>query len=822
MGTISFDANETRVGELDGTALVAVIREGDLSETVVANYVTGNDTAVADADYVPVSDIVTFEPGETLKLLSVTILDDALSEGNESFSLSIPSVAGGTLGFPRTTRVVIEDDEAPSAGTAPDPTSIAVRAESVLVGGLTAPIAFTFVPGQPTTLLIAEKSGVINVATDGVVRDTPLLDLSPITNDVQDRGLIDIELHPQFPDQPYLYAYFTVDPAETQSYPAGSNAGPDGSGNRYVHLSRFNVDTIEGQLQVDPDSGVVLLGGAGQSLNDVSGGGEVDSTDDLDQAPSGIRADGSNIADYIAADSLSHAGGAMEFGPDGALYVSVGDGTSFNFTDPRSVRVQDLDNLSGKVLRVDPLTGDGLADNPFFVAGEPDANQSKVYQTGVRNAFRMAFDEEGDLFLGDVGWYSWEEINTGGPGANFGWPFYEGGPDGVSLQTPQYQDLPEAQAFYAAGTPVTAPFQAFSHVDSNPGFALQAIVVGAVYTGALYPGVLRDDLFFASLTTDQVFTVDTNEPAAPVTLVASQDATIVAIGQGPDDALYYADIVAGTIGRWQILATETPVSASLTVGDGPDALVLQLQQDAFQGDAQFTVSIDGVQVGDTLTATATRASGQFDTLVVRGDLAPGEHNAVVTFLNDAYDGTADTDRNLFLDAATYNGATVPGAAQGLFAAGPVSFAFTEAVTPPPLPLQPPPGSSATATIGAGPDTLLLGISQDAYQGNAQYTVSVDGTQIDGILTATALRGSGVSDTISVLGDFAPGSYTVEVNFLNDLYAGTPTTDRNLFVEAASYNGGTVDGAAQALFSAGPVGFVFTESSPESDAFSPFG
>jgi hypothetical protein len=94
---------------------------------------------------------------------------------------------------------------------------------------------------------------------------------------------------------------------------------------------------------------------------------------------------------------------------------------------PRTVRVQDIDNLSGKVLRIDPLTGAGLADDPFY-SGDPAANRSRVYQLGVRNVFRMGVDRlTGTIYLGDVGWTAWEEVNTGGSGANFGWPYYEGG-----------------------------------------------------------------------------------------------------------------------------------------------------------------------------------------------------------------------------------------------------------------------------------------------------------------------------------------------------------------------------------------------------------
>ena len=680
MTSISFGAPQTDVGERDGSVMIPLLRTGDLTGTVVAGYQTSDDTAAAGIAYAVTAGSVTFEPGETSKLVSIPILDEGSSQGSESFGVELQSVTGGDIGFPRTTRVVIHDGQALTDAAAPDMPGSAVAAETAVVSGLSSPTAFDWVPGQPDTMVIAEKSGLIRVAQDGAVLDTPLLDLRSMVNDTRDRGLIDVKLDPHFATQPYLYAYLTVDPPETADNPAGSNAGPDGQGNRYEQLMRFTVDTVEGQFQVRPGSGMVLLGGAGQSLQDFSGSGAVNSEDDLAQPPSGIRPDGSNIDDYLAVDSLSHAGGDMEFGPDGALYVSVSDGAYFSSADPRTARVQDVDNLSGKVLRIDPLTGQGLPDNPFYVAGAPDSNQSKVYQLGVRNAFRMAFDATGRLFLGDVGWYSSEEIDTGGPGANFGWPYYEGGANGVNLPTPSFQDLPQAQAFYASGTPVTAPLQAFSHLASDPDLPVQAIVLGDVHTGPAYGGLQSGDVVFSSLTTGQIFSMNPDDPTRTVNLLATTPATIVFMKEGSDGAFYYADLTEGTIGRLQVGAAQDAGgggAAATTVGAGPDALVLQMQQDAYGEDAQYAVSVDGVQFGDVLTATATRASGQFDTLTVLGDFGPGLHQATVSFLNDAWDGTPDTDRNLFLASASYNGAPVASATQALFQAGPASFSFND-------------------------------------------------------------------------------------------------------------------------------------------------
>ncbi len=250
-----------------------------------------------------------------------------------------------------------------------------------------------------------------------------------------------------------------------------------------------------------------------------------------------------------------------------------------------------------------------------------------------------------------------------------------------------------------------------------------------------------------------------------------------------------------------------PPAGSIEIGSGPDTLVLRVSQDAYQGSAQYTVSVDGALINGTLTAQAARGSGQTDTVTVRGDFAPGAHTATINFLNDAWGGTAATDRNLYLEGATYNGAAVAGATAAFEREGPQSFAFTDA------------GSGgggggggpASVTIGSGPDTLVLRVSQDAYQGSAQYTVSVDGVQINGTLTASALRGSGGADTVTVRGDWGPGGHTATVAFLNDAWGGTAATDRNLYVEGITYNGAALPGTTAAFEREGAQSFAFTET-----------
>ncbi len=257
-------------------------------------------------------------------------------------------------------------------------------------------------------------------------------------------------------------------------------------------------------------------------------------------------------------------------------------------------------------------------------------------------------------------------------------------------------------------------------------------------------------------------------------------------------------------------ATPPPGPVALEAGTGPDSLVLKISQDAYQGSAECTVSVDGKQVGGTFTASAWHSAGQSDTLTLKGDWGPGEHQMSVAFLNDAYGGTAATDRNLHLDAASYNNRAVDGAAGALMSAGAKGFAFTESAAPA-QPQQP--VGTLDLTAGTGPDALVLKISQDAYEGPAQYTVSVDGKRIGEIFTAGAWHAAGQSDTLTLKGDWAPGAHQVSVEFLNDRWDGTAATDRNLYVDSASYNGQAVTGAAKALMSDGAEGFAFTEAPP---------
>jgi phage tail tube protein FII len=247
----------------------------------------------------------------------------------------------------------------------------------------------------------------------------------------------------------------------------------------------------------------------------------------------------------------------------------------------------------------------------------------------------------------------------------------------------------------------------------------------------------------------------------------------------------------------QSIMVGTPIPATITIGTGHDTLALRISEDAYLGDAQFTVSVDGVQVGGVQTAMATHADNKDQTFIVLGNWGVGNHTVSVDFLNDLYAGTPQTDRNLYVDGASYDGTAAVGTL-ALLASGTQSITVGT-----PIP--------ATITIGTGNDTLALRISEDAYLGDAQFTVSVDGVQVGGVQTAMATRADGQDQTFDVLGNWGVGSHNVAVDFLNDLYAGTPQTDRNLYVDGASYDGTVQPGDTLALLASGTQSFSVVSS-----------
>jgi Ca2+-binding RTX toxin-like protein/glucose/arabinose dehydrogenase len=603
---VNISGLETIAIEGDRNVPITFIRSGSLAEDVLIAYGIVGDTAVDGADFVAGGGTVLIPAGISKVSINVRILNDTLPEETESLSVSIINAEGASILAPRTHRISILDDEKVAPPLAPEPPLVSqYRVEMIPVTrALSRPTACSILPGNNSIVLVAEKFGLIKSVNLVTGQIETLLDLTSMVNSKGDRGIIAIELHPDLANNPYIYISAVIDPPDTAL--AEGNAGIDGAGNRYSQVLRYRLDLTGGSPSIDPGSATILVGAGGKILADISGAGQEDFTnpnyadrvasDRLtnadDRVVNGIK------QDYMKVDSLSHTGGRLLFGPDGMLYVTTGDGGSFNYADPRLVDVQSLDSLSGKVLRIDPLTGLGLADNPFASSAESlSDNRAKIWQLGLRNPYTATFGPGGLLYLADVGWTSWEEINTGGPGANFGWPYFEGGLNGQNLPTPKHRDSPEALAFYTAvnagDITVTPPLQAFGHTSNDPGYRLQCVIMNGTIPDTA-PAALAGKLLFSDYVSGNFFAVDPLDKNNVEYLFTIPAPTLLVTQANTDGSFVYVDLSTQELGQFNIATVNKLALLSVAV----EANQLRLRfSDAVTiaglSSQRFTVLVDG-------------------------------------------------------------------------------------------------------------------------------------------------------------------------------------------------------------------------------------
>ncbi len=465
--------------------------------------------------------------------------------------------------------------------------------DTVALSGLDTPTAVRFSPDG--RIFVAEKTGVIKVF-ESLSDPTPgvFADLSTNVYNYWDRGLLGLALAPGFPANPYVYVLYTydhelhsADPAPKWGTPGvlsdscPTPPGPTKDG--CVASGRLSRLRAVGNTAVGPEQVLV--------------------EDWCQQFP-------------------SHSQGSLEFGRDGALYASGGDGASFSWADygqagnPKNpcgdppsepgtaltpptaeggaLRSQDLRTtgdpvgLDGTVIRVDPATGEGLPSNPL--AASTDANARRIVAHGLRNPFRFAARPgTDDLYIGDVGYGRREEINvlpTHGAVKNFGWPCYEG-----SSAQPSYQSagLNLCAPLYADPTLVTKPWYSYSHsaqVVAGEGCPTgSSSITGVAFaptTGStLYPAEYRGALFFSDYSRDCIWVMPRGTDGKPdrtkVHTFAAYASNPVNLQWGPGGRLFYVDVEGGAIRVISYVTNLTPlavVSATPTSGIAPLTVTL--------------------------------------------------------------------------------------------------------------------------------------------------------------------------------------------------------------------------------------------------------
>lgn len=289
-------------------------------------------------------------------------------------------------------------------------------------------------------LFIVEKRGVIEILQlDGTTNPTPFLDIQSIVltpgGNYDERGLLGLAFHPDYINNGYFYVNYIDNFGNTQ-------------------ISRFSVSTSDPNI-ADPDSEFQIL--------------------------------------EVEQPYANHNGGCLRFGPEGYLYIGLGDGGSAG--DPEN-RSQNLQTLLGKMLRIDIDNTEGStnyavpSNNPFV--GDPNA-LDEIWSYGLRNPWRFSFDSETDeLWIGDVGQGSIEEIDraaAGVSGQNYGWRCYEGNLEYNTSGCPMEFDL-------------TFPVAEYSHSGGNC-----SITGGYVYRGEIYENFLGI-YFYADFCSGEIGTID--------------------------------------------------------------------------------------------------------------------------------------------------------------------------------------------------------------------------------------------------------------------------------------------------------------------------
>jgi glucose/arabinose dehydrogenase len=331
------------------------------------------------------------------------------------------------------------------------------------------PLGIVQAPGE-SRFFIVEKAGTVQAVSNGT--KTQVLDIrSRVNSNPGEAGLLGLAFHPRWQQNHQVFVNYTAPSDTTTSH-------------LHTTISRFS--SSDGGATIDPASGQVLI--------------------DFDQP------------------FENHNGGSTVFGPDGFLYLGLGDGGSGG--DPQG-NGQNTNVLLGKLLRIDVDSASPYAippTNPFATSG----GRPEVYAYGLRNPWRFSFDRvTGDLWLGDVGQNAWEEVDRIQSGGNYGWNHREG----MHCYPPGTTSCPGA---------FIDPVVEYSHSEGI------AITGGFVYRGTAIP-TLVGQYVFGDFGSGTIWAVPASGPYTRT--VIAHGANISSFGEGADGELYVADLGSGQISK---------------------------------------------------------------------------------------------------------------------------------------------------------------------------------------------------------------------------------------------------------------------------------
>lgn len=400
------------------------------------------------------------------------------------------------------------------------------------VADLPDPVGLAFAPDG--RLLVTQQHGLLRVVRpDGTLVAQPALDLTGRICANSERGLVGVEVAPDFAVTGHVYVYWTV---KGTSECDGYNGGY-GGGKATNRVSRF---TMIGDV-IDPASEVVIL----------------------DKIPN---------AGHI------HNAGDLEFGKDGKLYVSVGDGgcnyRTAGLCGAQNAASRDVNALVGKVLRVNP-DGTTPPDNPFAATGQPcrlvgvgasGVPCSETYLRGLRNPFRFAFDPNVagvKFYVMDVGQSRWEEVDEAIAGADYGWNMREGNCATGSLTDcgPHWTQKP----LYAYGR------------DTG----CTSVVGGAFVPNGAWAPQMNGQFLFTDFTCGTIFQLVPNgSGGSTVTPWATGLGSPTTMVFGPDGAMYVSSFASGITRIRYVGAGNRPPIARVSASPRSGGLPLRVTFDA--------------------------------------------------------------------------------------------------------------------------------------------------------------------------------------------------------------------------------------------------
>jgi glucose/arabinose dehydrogenase len=429
-------------------------------------------------------------------------------------------------------------------------------AQSIALGpyatGLSSPVGIAAPADGTGRLFIVQQAGLIRIHDGTQVLPTPFLDLTPFVVSGGERGLLGMAFHPDYPATPFFFVNYTCE-----------GGSPDCAHNGDTIIARYSVSADPNVA--DPASRRVLL--------------------------------------VITQPAANHNAGDLKFGPDGYLWIPMGDGGGAN--DPACLAQRD-ETLLGKVLRIDvdqnvntpPFYGIP-PDNPYIGPGDP---RDEVYARGMRNPFRFSFDRlTGDMFIGDVGQGAREEVDfkAAGTGAagNYGWKIMEG-----TLCTGNAGNCPPSVP------PCNSPSFTLPILEYDHSLSDCAIIGGYRYRGTQVPGL--PGLYLYSDNCTGRIRAGTEGPPGTWTpsVLLEPSLAISSFGEDPAGELYVTALDTGTVYR---IVSGGPTA--LSVGD-----VTVTEGDAGGSTAVFTVSLSAA-VAPTVTVQYATADG---TAVAGSDYAP--------------------------------------------------------------------------------------------------------------------------------------------------------------------------------------------------------